>query len=86
MKFIPKPIPIDAEQFHASDVQSVRGVNPPMRGDAEQRFYVVTAHGQQTFIESGDWIVAEPENRGFYPVKPDIFAASYEAVEEGPAR
>lgn len=79
-KFRKKPIVVDAEQFH--DPLRTRGlpagVNPPMRGD--NRYYVYTAHGQQAFLEDGDWVIAEPDNRGYYPCKPDIFADTYEPV------
>lgn len=32
-----------------------------------------TAHGQRTVLADGDYIAAEPDNRGYYPIKPDIF-------------
>ena len=32
-------------------------------------------------VEVGDWIVAEPDGKHFYPVKPDIFEKTYELVE-----
>jgi hypothetical protein len=35
--------------------------------------------------EIGDWIIKEPfatADRQFYPCKPDIFAATYEPVDE----
>jgi len=44
--------------------------------------HVHTAHDSQIVLLSvGDWIMPEPDNRGFYPIKPDIFRATYEAVE-----
>lgn len=83
-KFRKRPVVVEAEQFHypAKTRKTVPGVNPPMRGDPKQRYYVVTAHGQQAFLESGDWVIAEPDGRGYYPCKPDIFAATYEPVAE----
>jgi hypothetical protein len=78
-KFRKKPVVVEAEQFIGPDRASIQGVNPPMRGD--DRHYVVTAHGQQAFLEEGDWIIQEPDGRGFYPCKDDIFQATYEAVE-----
>lgn len=50
------------------------------------KFWVVTAHGQKTALADGDWVVPEPTGPhtiayAAYPVKPDIFAASYEPVE-----
>lgn len=44
-------------------------------------WYVITTHGQQTTIVDGDYIVREPNNKGFYPCKPDIFEASHERIE-----
>lgn len=81
MKFRKKPVIVDAEQWFAEKHTTVPGVNQPLRGDAERRYYVVTAHGQQAFLEDGDWIIAEPDGRGYYPCKPDIFEATYEPVE-----
>ena len=42
--------------------------------------FVTTAHGDKTRVVSGDWIIPEPDGRGYYPCKPDIFEATYEAV------
>lgn len=44
------------------------------------RAYVVTTHGQRVYLADGDWITAEPNGDGYYPIKPDIFAATYEPV------
>lgn len=44
--------------------------------------YVVTIHGQETEVAEGDWIVQEPDGEHYYPVKPDIFARSYEAPKD----
>ena len=41
---------------------------------------VTTIHGEPAIVRHGDWIVAEPMPGRFYPVKPDIFAASYEPL------
>jgi hypothetical protein len=32
-------------------------------------------------LDVGDWIIPEPDGEHFYPVKPDIFEKTYEAVE-----
>lgn len=90
MKFRKKPVVVDAEQwFPGKEVRGVFLYHPPDaviggRGRGEQRFKqepyfaVTTAHGQITRVAEGDWIIAEPDGRGFYPCKPDIFAATYE--------
>jgi hypothetical protein len=40
--------------------------------------HVHTAHNQVVVLRDGDWIMPEPDGRGFYPIKPDIFADRYE--------
>ena len=80
MKFRKKPIVIEAEQF-------LPGRAPLPFADRSaccfdgMAWYVVTAHGQETEIVEGDCVIPEPDGRGFYPCKPDIFAATYDAVE-----
>jgi hypothetical protein len=44
-------------------------------------FDVRTAHGEIAVVRHGDWIVPEAIPGRFYPVKPDVFAATYEPVE-----
>jgi len=58
--------------------EDVPGVHPGVLG--EYGPYVETAHGQRAFLAPGDWVIAEPDGRG-YPCKPDIFQASYEPAE-----
>ena len=74
-KFRKIPVEIEAVQFD--------GVNDPIgvwRRDEDLTPYVVTIHGQRCYIQAGDWIVPEPDGVHFYPVKPDIFTATYEPV------
>lgn len=78
MKYRKKPVVIEAEQFFADKPLPFSD-----RGACcynGERWYVTTAHGHEAPIVDGDWIVPEPEGRGFYPVKPDIFSATYEPV------
>lgn len=43
------------------------------------RFHVHTIHkGQIVILEDGDWVMPEPDGEHFYPIKPDIFEATYE--------
>lgn len=42
---------------------------------------VLTAHGRVR-AEPGDWILTDPTTGDIWPIKPDIFEATYEAVEE----
>lgn len=90
MKYRKRPVVVDAEQwFPGNDVRGVNLYQPPDaliggRGQGEQRFRqdaypaVLTAHGQVTRVAPGDRIIAEPDGRGYYPCKPDIFAATYD--------
>lgn len=45
--------------------------------------HVHTSHGNQVvFLEPGDWIFPEPDGIHYYPVKPDIFNARYDILED----
>lgn len=66
--FQKKPAVFEANQFTHPATAPI-GV----RTDEDGRAYVVTAHGQKVYLEPGDWIVAEPDGRGYYPIKADIF-------------
>lgn len=89
-KFRKKPVVVDAEQFH--DGEPCKGVHGGFPGERRviacypEHSYeltgpaVVTIHGQVTPVADGDWIIAEPDGLHFYPCKPDIFEATYEAV------
>jgi hypothetical protein len=79
-QFRKKPVVIEAVQwFH--DVAHP-GVHRDDRG--EHGPHVITAHGQAAYLAEGDWILPEPHEGRFYPCKPDIFAATYDPIEEKP--
>lgn len=42
---------------------------------------VLTAHGRVR-AEPGDWVLTDPATGDTWPVKPDIFAATYDLIEE----
>jgi hypothetical protein len=69
-----KPVVVEAEQFWPDRL--------PFRDEGaccyDGFWYVITSHGQKTCIAPGDWFIREPDDRGFYPCKPDIFDATYE--------
>lgn len=77
-KFRKKPIEIEAEQFFVDNPLPFAD-RCACKFDGE-RWFVVTAHGQETTIVDGDWIIPEPDGRGFYPCKPDIFENTYDPV------
>lgn len=47
---------------------------------ADARLIVMTLHGE-VYADPGDWVIRGPSG-DYYPCKPDIFAATYELVEE----
>jgi hypothetical protein len=76
-KFRKKPVVVEAEQFHGG------AFDPPgvFRRDEDDSPYVVTIHDQRSYLSPGDWIIREPDGVHYYPCKPDIFAATYEAAD-----
>ena len=76
-RFRKKPVVIEAVQWNPGIEHP--GVFLDIRTN---RFYVITVHEQEAYIVDGDWIIPEPKEGRFYPCKPDIFAATYEPVEE----
>jgi len=88
-RFRKKPVVIEAVQFLANGeaTKPVRGMTL-WRDDPEgvtprdmSWGYVTTIHGQRAHVQHGDWILPEPDGIHFYPVRPDIFAATYEAAD-----
>lgn len=76
MKFIKKPVVIEAVQFDDIPAHDPSGV---WRRPEDNSPYVVTIHDQRVYLTHGDWIVPEPDGVHYYPIKPDIFAAMYES-------
>lgn len=77
-RFKSKPSLIEAEQFFSIAKSLPFASRAACAFSNEDGWHVITAHGRITKIVDGDWIVPEPDNRGFYPIKPDIFAKKYE--------
>ena len=83
-KFRKKPVVVEAERYDPFARPLQKGVCvgkcPPVFSTLP---HLHTAHKNQQVILVGDeWIIAEPDGEHFYPVKPDIFAATYEPVTE----
>lgn len=83
-----KPVVIQAEQFHADHRPWPFGVvqyRPmPDTSDRAQssldgHYFVQTLEGP-LIVSEGDWIIRGVKGE-YYPVKPDIFSATYERVE-----
>ncbi len=77
MKYRKKPVVIEATQFTGTGSDPI-GV---FRRPDDDSPYVVTIHDQRCYVVAGDWIIPEPDGVHFYPCKPDIFSATYEAAE-----
>lgn len=86
-RWMTKPKIKEAEQFFEDGPLPFRDERACCLGtidggfDARSVWYVVTAHGQMTPIANGDYIVREPDGRGFYPCKPDIWEASHDEIK-----
>jgi len=81
-----KPIVVDAIQWHALNRHEVLEFIGPAGGHwrAATEFLpevivIYTMEGNHN-AKLGDWIIKGVKGE-FYPCKPDIFAATYEAVE-----
>ena len=77
-KYRKKPAVVDAWQWPQEKDDMPEGA---VKTDATGAAYVVTMHdGQTVFLEDGDWDLPEPDGKHYYPVKPNIFKATYEPV------
>ena len=87
-KFRKKPVVIEAVQFlpsndHAFDVPDGVHLWPDERGFQPRDMswgFIDTLEGRM-HVMAGDWIITGIQGEK-YPCKPDIFAATYEAVDE----
>ncbi len=44
-------------------------------------YYVITIHNQISFLESGDYIITEPDGIHYYACKAEIFRSKYELLK-----
>lgn len=84
--FRKKPIVLEAKQFLPPPHPDPTGVYRDATDG--KRAYVVTAHNQKVYVLWGDWIIPEPIDPDAaplpircYPVKDEIFRATYEEVD-----
>lgn len=81
--FRKKPVVIEARQFH--DINDYIGIAGWMKEYGQTSRYstpnmfIDTLEGKHK-ATSGDWIIKGVKDE-FYPCKPEIFAATYDAVE-----
>lgn len=81
-KFRKKPVEIEAMRYDGKDWRSVAqwmaAHGAPMGLTASRLLRIHTLEGEIT-ASPGDWIIKGVAGE-FYPCKPDIFAATYDAV------
>lgn len=85
-KFRKKPIVIEAEQFFYDQKPWPEGVEMKViftddDGCPHSGPVIETLEGNMRVAE-GDWVITGVKGER-YPCKPDIFEATYDAVEEG---
>lgn len=86
-KYRKKPVVIEAIQWTGSNGEAMAefigdcGAN--LDDPLHPRLVISTFEGDMT-ADAGDWIIRGVKGE-FYPVKPDIFSATYEKVEDAPA-
>lgn len=94
-RFRKKPAEIEAYQITRELLEGIlfegnpypKGLYPQSASFHKERRHindwfgeVITIHNQRTRVVEGDWIITESDGIHHYPCKPDIFAATYEAV------
>ncbi len=83
MKFRKKPVVIDAVQYNGKNMTEImkfaRGASEFQEDFTGDSISITTLEGVMT-ASKGDWIIRGVKGE-YYPCKPDIFAATYEAVE-----
>ncbi len=86
MKFRKKPVVVEATQFRAGDIETQDHVcyGYPHDGQSahplDGKHWIGTLEGPH-IVTDGDWIITGVKGER-YPCKPDIFALTYEQVEE----
>lgn len=84
MKFRKKPVVVEAMQFTMGSKDRVFNFVSCNRNaaykDGAPVLQIQTLEGVMT-AEIGDWVIRGVKGE-FYPCKPDIFAVTYESVEE----
>ena len=81
-KYRKKPVVIEAEQY-VEYGKLVKGMcnSRYCFANVDNNPHVHTIHNNQTVrLEIGDFVIPEPDGIHFYPCKPDIFKATYEAI------
>jgi hypothetical protein len=80
MKFIKKPVEVEAVQFDGRNHDSIADfcAPRPIKVGGNFTLLIPTLEGEMT-ANAGDWIIKGVQGE-FYPCKPDIFEKTYEPV------
>ncbi len=82
MKYRKKPVEVEVVRYDGTDT-AARWINDNGGNsfqDRNNRFLIRTLEGDMC-ADAGDWIIRGVKGE-FYPCKPDIFEATYEAVKD----
>lgn len=84
-KFRKKPVEIEAFQYlpdesNRAELLTIYGLWGGAGGRGEL-IGMTTIHGDTAYARPGDWIARESDPTKFYPIKADVFAATYEPVD-----
>ena len=80
-RFATIPSEIEAVQWHIDNVTEVRlFVGADNFRTAEATLWVEKSQAW-CHLDEGDWIIAEPDGKGFYPCAAAIFRTKYREVE-----
>jgi hypothetical protein len=80
-KFRKKPVVIEAVLFNGQNTEEIERFLEPIGAGVYQNQVVIQTLEGVMKGDIGDWIIRGVKGE-FYPCKPDIFAATYEHVEE----
>lgn len=75
-----KPVVIEAVRYTGDNGQEIGRFVGEADRNSENQFLIHTLEGTMA-ADPGDWIIRGVQGE-FYPCKPDIFAATYEAETE----
>lgn len=87
-RFRRKPTEVVAIQFDGDNITEIwdafgaDGIYGPTEKNPDH-LILTTAHGDPAPARAGDWVVPEATPGRFYPIKPDVMAATYEPINEG---
>lgn len=78
-----KPVEVEAIQFTGGNVADIwaafgaDGIYGPTETNPDH-LILTTTHGDPAPARRGDWVVPDSKPGTFYPIKPDVFEATYE--------